>query len=213
MIELRPPLAAEVLPASAQAIHARVVHHRAAAEAELLQMGNWLRLMHDQQLYLDLGYPTWRAYLAAPDVNLSKTHAQRHMDVARVYLEQAVRPLDGAPVVPAAALAAIGVTKASLIAPLVVERPDEAEEWLARAETLTVRDLEVSVRTERGRGPTQVQEAQEDLARKLRAITHHLEHTHDPLGVLDELLGAAQEGRAYLALIVPAVPTSTHDAR
>jgi hypothetical protein len=58
-----------------------------------------------------------------------------------------------------------------------------------------------------------VQEAQEDLARKLRAITHHLEHTHDPLGVLDELLGAAQEGRAYLALIVPAVPTSTHDAR
>jgi hypothetical protein len=74
---------------------------------------------------------------------------------------------------------------------------------VARAETLTVTDLRLAVRAERGEVVTALQEAQEELARKLVAICYHLKSTRDWRTVCDELLAALTTGRAYLAELDP----------
>jgi hypothetical protein len=187
--------------ADAEKVHGQVQRYKRAHDQSLFLLGQWLRVMHDQHLYEQLGYPTWVSYLAAPDVGISKTNAQRYMDVARVYLETV--HADGAVVVSGAAVSRIGLMKADIIAPLVQQQPERADEWVARAETLTVPDLRLAVRAERGEVVTAMQEAQEEFARKLLAICHHLERASDPLAVLDELLAAATVSRAYLEKLVP----------
>jgi hypothetical protein len=187
--------------ADAVKVHGQVQRYKHEHDRSLFLLGRWLGLMHDHHLYEQIGYPTWIAYLAAPDVGISKTNAQRYMDVARTYLETV--KANGELAVPGERVARIGLMKADIIAPLVQEQPERADEWVARAETLTVPDLRLAVRAERGEAVTAVQEAQDALARKLMAICHHLTRASDPLAVCDELAAALTSGRAYLALLVP----------
>src|SRR4051794_1282366 len=85
----------DVLPAPDPARHAQAERaHRlivagiAEAERQFLLVGRALVHVKAHKLYGQLGYPTFGAYLAAPEVHLSTSHAARLMALARTFPEE-----------------------------------------------------------------------------------------------------------------------------
>lgn len=174
-----------------------------------LELGTRLRLINDFSLYRELGHETFESYLADPEVqcDLRRTEIYRLIRAARVFV-----PSVGQPPLPVEAVAALGITKADLLAPAVARADeDERAELLAVARSLSVRDLRSALR-ERASARTRVSagcqqspdpdpEAEPDeierTARRLRALVDRL-MLDPPGGILRQIEETARTARARL---------------
>lgn len=163
----------------------------AEIQQRFLELGRRLALIQQFGLWETLGYASMDELLSDPDVNggLHRRHLYRALRVARVYLPTAP---DAAPLVAVEDVAAIGITKADLLAPVMAGATmAERAEWLAVARTQSVPMLRRALADDRRVMETPAyREAQvrERLATRLHALA-------------DELTGADEPGRVLRTVI------------
>ncbi len=147
--------------AAAWQLHETIVALKSEITRRSLQLGRALGLLRDERLYVALGYDTFEAYLASPEVTISRTQAYRV-----IALVEGVERLPDA-ALDTAALEAMGVSRAEIALPLIRAAATEEERaaWVADAQTLSVRDLRERVREQRT-GPPALAEAAAEVDRR-----------------------------------------------
>lgn len=115
--------------------HRRIVHLRNQLETTFLTLGEELHVFHTGKQYETLGYSTFEAYLADPEVDLSRSSAYQAIAVYRHYILNLECPTVG--------LLQAGVAKAELLIPYTTE--DNVDEWLNKASALSRSDLRIEL--------------------------------------------------------------------
>lgn len=219
ILELEAYRSTKSLPATAHDLHQQCIvlsHNIGMLSVEL-----GLRLWHmrEHRLFEHLGFETFNDYLDSPELAMSRQHLYKLLRVAEVLCPQLTKPENGQMVfdVDPGEVAAIGVTKANIVAGYVKnlpeeERPDAAREWVSRASTLTKGDLQMAMIEAQNPEITQAQGAAYTLGNKLAAMAFHLRGTHgNPIPVLDELIAEANTGRAWLVTVLHNGPHRIED--
>jgi hypothetical protein len=173
-------------------------------EQTWLEIGVRVWYIRHHRLYAALGYPHFNAYLSSPELSSSRTSLYRAVQVAEAFIpalrdDQAPSPRVLEPLIAPDQLARIGIVKASKIAALVQAHPEQAESWVARAETQTAADLDLGIREQQEPTLSQLQMSAHELGTRLAAMAYQLRGTHhDPMPILEELIATAVSGKEYL---------------
>jgi hypothetical protein len=194
----------------ARSLHSGVVALIQEIEDKGTMLGALLWQIREDGLYRELGYETFPAYLESPDVHLSRSHSYKLIAIAEAVCPEVLHRLPNspntlpqAPLFSRAELAEMGVERATMVLPLIRREPDKAEDWVARAQTLTPTDLALAIRERRDPSFSQLQEAAFELGRKLAGMAYHLRDTHgDPLAALDALIVEAEKGRDWILTLL-----------
>ena len=129
------PLALDNLViADAWAQHQRIVQHRIRIEDAFLQLGKELAEFDEMHRWDDLGYSSFAAYLADPDVDISPRTAYRIIRVHEMTIRFSILP-------PVAI--DVGSTKLDMLASHVNE--ENLEELLNKASALSRKDLKAEL--------------------------------------------------------------------
>lgn len=115
----------------AYAYHKDVILCKQALTKNFLSLASRLYAIKMEKLYEVLDYPSFASYLASPEISISTTTAYSLIDIHRTFL------LDLK--VKETALIPIGRTKLERILPVV--SPENYEDWLYKAESLSASDL------------------------------------------------------------------------
>ena len=121
--------------------HCRIVALRYQAEQTFLELGEELYWFEEERQYKVLGHSSFNAYLADPEVDISRAMAYRLKGVYEKYvLKLGISEPDGI----AARLLPVGADKLDAIRPYVDE--GNVDEWLDKAATLSRSDLRQEVK-------------------------------------------------------------------
>ncbi len=188
----------ETLAADAAfALHSRVLALREEVEARFLELARVLVEIRDTRAYEALGCPTLEAYIASPEVALSRRQVFRMLSVADAFLPTP-NATDGTAGVSDFDLAEVGITKAALIAPLVKDaEPELVADLMADARTLAVSDLRKRVK-ERSGGKVLDRDWLEETAQAIIRRAAKLADSGEALRLLDEISSLAMDARARL---------------
>jgi len=163
----------------AWSLHCEVVRYITSINETFLDLGRVLRTIHDERLYVQLGYDTFESYIASPEVSLSRTLVYR--------LLRAVKIVESG-LVPEETAQAIGVSKLDAIAPYIEKAPpDTVTEVLVEAQSLSYRDLNERLR-ERFRDEDALEAFRRELAERFRIISRLCRTTPDIVQFLEGLL-------------------------
>ncbi len=114
-----------------QEIHNLLVATKEALQENFLKMGAYLKLIHDESLYLELDSDTWQGYLESPEIDLSRSQAFKLIAVyERWILKWGYSP--------------DRIKKTSIEKLYIASsqaKDDNYDEWLCKAETLSRADL------------------------------------------------------------------------
>ncbi len=142
----------EVREQKAQALHVSITTRQRALEHVFIDMGKDLYELHQTNLFEVLGYKTFDAYVAAPDVNVGRRMAYMMKGCYSTFVllyevdrDQLVR---------------IGISKLDMIRPIVSGY--DIEEWLCKAETLSRSDLGIEIDKHLDRLPEERENLWED---------------------------------------------------
>lgn len=112
-------------------------------QVSFLELAKVLKENRDRKYWETLGYDTFEAYIANPDIGFERSTIYNLIAIyERFVLEYDVQP---------AGLAKTYYSKLTEILPVVTK--DNYEEWLTKAETLSRSDLREEVRSHQGRSP------------------------------------------------------------
>ena len=128
-------------------------------------LGQLLAEVKGDELYRAHGCETFEEFCGLPEVGLSRTQAYRLIQIAQTFGDGGVVP----PVGPDdwQQLAAIGVRKLHALVPVVRDHPEQAAEWLDKAEALSASGLQQEIAASRG---VERSEEGEWYVRRFRAI-------------------------------------------
>ncbi|MGD8499786.1 MAG: hypothetical protein PVJ86_04020 [Phycisphaerales bacterium] len=124
------------LVTDAWARHQRIVALRRLVEQTFLELGEELYHFEREQAYRKLGHDSFNAYLADPEVDISRSLAYRLKGVYKTFVLELGSP--------AARLLEAGADKLDVIRPHVDE--GNVDEWLDTAATLSRSDLKHEVK-------------------------------------------------------------------
>jgi hypothetical protein len=180
----------------AQAIHESLIALKAEIEAKFLQLGKVLHLIDRAKIYKYLGYETFSAYIAQPELAMSRATAYRCMGAYETFVEKGI--------LSDTEVTAIGITKVSMISRFwdddVKMTDDERQDWIAAARTNSVGDLKKLIRRH-GRDTDDEGEqriaAYEEFAERLDTLTRRLPDTHDVNQWCQDLHGLETEVREF----------------
>lgn len=196
--------------AFARQLHVRVTALVAEINHKGTQLGCLLYQIEEDGLYVPLGYATFGAYLASPEVHLSRSQVFKLIALAKATSPELLRPrpenaakLPQQPLFSREDVAEMGIERATMILPMVRRDPERAQDWVATAKTLGSTDLALAIRENRNPEFSQLQEAALELARKLTGMAYHLRETQDNhLSILDDIIAEATKGRAWIAMLL-----------
>lgn len=117
-----------------QEIHNMLVKTKEELQHNFLKLGAFLKILHDNSLYLELDYPTWQEYLESPEVDLSRSQAYKLSSVYERWIENWGYSPER-------------IKKTSIEKLYIASsqaKDDNHEEWLLKAETLSRADLKAS---------------------------------------------------------------------
>ena len=120
---------------SAYERHRRIVELRDTLERNALELGEALYWFEREKQYRQLGYDSFNAYLADPDVNIGRSTAFKFKRVYALFVLRLECP--------AAGLLEAGADKLEVIAPHVDS--ENVDEWVATAAALSRSDLRQEV--------------------------------------------------------------------
>lgn len=120
---------------SAYTRHTRIVELRNEIERNALELGEALYWFERDKQYQQLGYDSFNAYLADPDVNISRSTAYKFKRVYNLFVDILHCP--------AAGLLEAGADKLEIIAPHV--NSENVGEWVVTASALSRSDLRTEV--------------------------------------------------------------------
>lgn len=143
------------------ALHQQVVQLITLANKAFIQLGRLLTIIEEERLYEFLGYRTFNEYLASPEVCLHRTTVFRLTRIAKLVDRGVVSEHDAIQ---------IGATRLNIAARALEEAPPEQrEEIIHEAKTLTVGDLRQRIRE-------RIEPEEDELKALKRDITHLLIH-------------------------------------
>ena len=145
-------IAEETREAQAAALHQSITTRQRALEYVFLDMGKDLYELHQTNLFEVLGYKTFDAYVAAPDVNVGRRMAYMMKGCYSTFV--LLYELD------TVLLARIGISKLEMIRPIVSGY--DMEDWLCKAETLSRSDLSIEIDRHLDRLPEEREDLWED---------------------------------------------------
>lgn len=134
MLPARFEMRAEVVP-SAYSRHRRIVALRNRMVQTFLELGEELYWFENNQDYEQLGYVSFNAYLADPDVDISRSTAYKLKGIYQRFVLELASP--------AAGLLEAGTDKLELIRPYVTE--DNVSEMICKASSLSRSDLRIEL--------------------------------------------------------------------
>ena len=114
-----------------QEIHKLLIKTKEELQENFLKMGAFLKIIHDNSLYLELDSPTWQEYLDTPEIDLSRSQAYKLMAVYERWCEKWGYSPER-------------IKKTSIEKLYIASsqaNDDTHEEWLCKAETLSRADL------------------------------------------------------------------------
>lgn len=161
-------------------LHNRVLRCVSAMNEMFLELGRALRTIHDERLYVALGYSTFEAYIASPEIALSRTLVYR--------LLRTVRIVDAGIIEPTTAQE-IGVSKLDAIAPYIerAQSREEVQELVSDAKSLSFRDLNERLR-ERFGGDDAMEALRKEVEQWLRNAARQCRSSPDPVELFDALI-------------------------
>ena len=115
----------------AREIHQKVVQIKADIERNFIKLGAYLKLMHDDALYVHEDCLTWNEYLDMPEVDLSRSQAYKLMAVYERWVERYGHDPEEL----------IGTSLEKLYIASSQANEENEEEWLEKAKTLSRADL------------------------------------------------------------------------
>lgn len=169
----------------AQFVHEQIVDLRAQIERSFMVLARYLWLVREQRLWRPLGYQSFDAYLASPDVALSRATVYRYLQVA----DGVMRLQERGFVLPDTDVEAMGMERARAVLPSLEEamQQGDVDAWVANAKALSAADLR---RLTRSSGEWDDEEEWRDgLRRRLIVAVNQLESVRDLAGVLAVLDG------------------------
>jgi len=104
--------------------------HTRATQANLIVLGRLFHENHSLEYYKALGYDTWKEFLAQPDICYKESTVRSLIGIYKKYILELSVDEDR--------LMSIGHYRLRLISPVV---QDDPEEWLNKAEHLSLSDL------------------------------------------------------------------------
>ncbi len=197
----------------AHAVHQRLLVEAFQATAHFLEAGKLLVQIKHEELYRDLGYETFDEYLDGAALPWQRAHSYTLMRVARTYsplFQTSARTSGPAETGPGsdghtcsvtyADLLDMGVHKADLVRKLIRDAPPEdAAEWVAKAKTLRVVDLEREVkRAARGGQDDPVFDYLVGVEQRLMAFAAELPRESDPQQVVRKIEQLCRDTLAWL---------------
>lgn len=111
--------------------HERICSLKEALQKNFLELGAYLKIMHDENLYLVLDSETWQSYLDTPEIDLSRSQAYKLMAVYERWIEKYHYSVD--------MIKNISIEKLYIASSQANE--GNHEEWLEKARTLSRADL------------------------------------------------------------------------
>lgn len=116
-------------------LHRKIVSLKRKLEGGFLEWAAYLKLMRDSKLYVALGYQTWGAYLGSPEISAERTVVFRLIGIYEAFVQQLQ--------VPAERLSLIARSKLEELLPHIgtAVTEESCEDWLHKAEALSVSDL------------------------------------------------------------------------
>lgn len=117
-----------------QHIHKLLVTTKEDLQRNFLKMGAYLKVIHDNNLYLELNSDTWQDYLNTPEIDLSRSQAYKLMAVYERWIEKYGYSPDD--------ICKISIEKLYIASSQANE--ETADEWLEKARTLSRADLKAS---------------------------------------------------------------------
>ena len=118
-------------PEPVRETHLRVVKTKADIERNFIKLGAYLKLMHDEALYVHEDCLTWTEYLDMPEVDLSRSQAFKLIQVYSRWCERYKHNPDE--------LRGVSIEKLYIASSQANET--NHEEWLEKAKTLSRADL------------------------------------------------------------------------
>ena len=123
-------------PEPARETHRMVVKTKADIERNFIKLGAYLKLMHDEALYVMEDCLTWTEYLDMPEVDLSRSQAFKLMAVYdRWVLKYGHDPEE-----------LVGTSLEKLYIASSQANEDNEDEWLEKAKQLSRADLKAETR-------------------------------------------------------------------
>lgn len=124
-------IAEEPMVYKPQEVHNLLVATKEELQENFLKMGAYLKIIHDELLYLELDYSTWQDYLDTPEIDISRSQAYKLMAVYERWIEKWGYSPDR-------------IKKTSIEKLYIASsqaKDDNYDEWLCKAETLSRADL------------------------------------------------------------------------
>ena len=122
------------------AVHCEILEIQARIKQDYLDLAENLLTFQEMKGWRALGHPTWESYLADPDVDLSRSRANKIVRVMKLYvlMYHIEREL----------LIEAGYNKLDLMAPHM--HSGNVDEWVNKAAALSRSDLRIALREEFG---------------------------------------------------------------
>src|SRR5215207_2789510 len=188
---------AEVQAIRAHTLHQRVLGLKRQVEAAYLELGAVLLTIREHQLY-EAYADDFEGYLRLPELDFSRATAYKCMRAAKACMPLLESRDWTGPPLTMADMAAVGITKADIIAPMLADAPSEAiHEWVAKAQTLSEPDLRREVCRANGQD-TERAAFLENLGNKLIALGIRVKRDEGAIEALDESAHTARAGRERL---------------
>ena len=121
----------EVTITHATNAHKKICSLKEALQKNFIELGAYLKIVHDENLYLLLDYPTWQEYLDVPEVDLSRSQAFKLMAVFSKWCERWGYSSDR--------IKKTSIEKLYIASSQATD--SNHEEWLLKAEMLSRADL------------------------------------------------------------------------
>lgn len=164
--------------------------------ARWLRLGQLLTEVKGDELWRCWGCESFEAALGLPEIGLSRSYAYGLIEVWEVFIDSVppVGPADLADHYQQ--LAKVGVRKLRQLVPVVKEHPDQAAEWLDRAEALSASGLRQEIRAANGVERSEEDEWYERRFRAIQAICQRAIDRTMPRGTAaDEIIDAGMKLR------------------
>lgn len=121
-------------------IHQKVIEAKQDIERSFIKLGGLLKEIRDQRIYESLGYDTFESYIAQPELAFDRSTVYAIIGVYEDFVLSVQSDIDK--------LAKIGYAKLNRVRQF--KNQDNFEEWIKKAEVLSLSDLSAEIREAKG---------------------------------------------------------------
>ncbi len=125
-----------------ESIHKKILTLKNEIEMDFIKLGGYLKLVNDKKLYIGRGCESFNEYLAMPELSFQRSTAYAIMGVFTDFIESGLSEVSD--------IENIGYYKLDRIRQFISGPKEKLEEWVEKARTLSLSDLNTEIREAKG---------------------------------------------------------------